>query len=110
MAELCAEFRVSEKTGYKWMARFRANGAAGLDDRSHAPHHVHRMADALATELLAIRHVHPTWGPRKLLAYAAARDTACAWPADAEAPTSNVQGPRRTRAWSFSAFLAFSTG
>lgn len=81
MAELCEEFRVSEKTGYKWMARFRGNGAAGLDDRSHAPHHVHRMADMIATELLAIRHAHPTWGPRKLLAYAAARDTACAWPA-----------------------------
>ena len=31
-AELCAEFRVSEKTGDKWMARFRADGAAGVAD------------------------------------------------------------------------------
>jgi transposase len=81
MAELCAEFCVSEKTGYKWMARFRGNGAAGLEDRSHAPHQVHRMADPVATALLAIRAAHPTWGPRKLLAYAAARDPAAAWPA-----------------------------
>ncbi|MGI8496601.1 MAG: leucine zipper domain-containing protein [Gemmatimonadaceae bacterium] len=81
MAELCSEFRVSEKTGYKWMSRFRADGAAGLDDRSHAPHHVDRMADSIATELLAIRATQPTWGPRKLIAYAAARDAARAWPA-----------------------------
>jgi transposase InsO family protein len=81
MAELCAEFRISEKTGYKWMARFRADGAAGLADRSHAPLHVHRMADAMATELLAIRQAHPTWGPRKLIAYAKARNAARVWPA-----------------------------
>lgn len=81
MAALCAEFRVSEKTGYKWMARFRADGAAGLEDRSHAPHHVHRMADAIAVELLELRAAHPTWGPRKLIAYAAARDTSHHWPA-----------------------------
>lgn len=81
IAELCAQFGVSEKTGYKWMARFRAEGAAGVVDRSHAPHHVHRMADAVAAELLALRGAHPTWGPRKLVAYARARDAERAWPA-----------------------------
>ncbi|MDQ6886064.1 MAG: leucine zipper domain-containing protein [Gemmatimonadota bacterium] len=102
MAELCEEFRVSEKTGYKWMARFRAHGAAGLDDRSHAPHHVHRMGDAIATELLAIRHAHPTWGPRKLLAYAAKRDTPCDWPAPSSVGAllkrAGLVRPRRVRA------------
>jgi transposase-like protein len=81
MAELCAEFRVSEKTGYKWMARFRAEGAAGLVDRSHAPHQVRRMPEAAAAELLALRAAHPTWGPRKLVAYARARYAERAWPA-----------------------------
>lgn len=81
IAELCEEFRVSEKTGYKWLARFRTHGAAGLADRSHAPHHVHRMADAIASELIAIRSTYPTWGPRKLLAYARALDPQQSWPA-----------------------------
>lgn len=81
MAALCEEFCVSQKTGYKWMARFRAQGAAGLADRSHAPHQVHRMADQVAAALIGIRHAHPTWGPRKLIAYAAARDPGQCWPA-----------------------------
>lgn len=29
---------VSERTGYKWLARFKAEGAAGLADRSSRPH------------------------------------------------------------------------
>lgn len=30
--------RVSQRTGYKWLARFKAEGAAGLQDRSSKPH------------------------------------------------------------------------
>lgn len=81
VAELCEEFHISEKTGYKLMARFRVEGSAGLVDRSHAPHQVHRMLPAVTAELLEIRRVHPTWGPRKLIAFAAARDASIAWPA-----------------------------
>ena len=33
---LCARFGVSAKTGYKWLARHRAGGRAGVADRSHA--------------------------------------------------------------------------
>ena len=38
MTALCEEYGVSRKTGYKWLTRFRAQGAAGLAERSHAPH------------------------------------------------------------------------
>ena len=30
----------SERTGYKWLARFRAEGPAGMDDRSSRPHRI----------------------------------------------------------------------
>ena len=30
MTALCEEYGVSRKTGYKWLARFRAQGPAGL--------------------------------------------------------------------------------
>jgi transposase len=40
MSELCAEFGISRRVGYKWLARYRAQGAAGLHDRSRAPHRV----------------------------------------------------------------------
>ena len=34
MIELCQRFGVSRQTGYKWIHRFREQGAAGLEDRS----------------------------------------------------------------------------
>jgi transposase-like protein len=37
MAELCREFEISRKTAYKWVARYNADGPAGLEDRSRAP-------------------------------------------------------------------------
>ncbi len=36
--ELCRRFQISPRTGYKWIARFRAEGVAGLRDRSRRPH------------------------------------------------------------------------
>ena len=40
MTELCERYGVTRPTGYKWLARHRAGGRAGLADRSRAPHHV----------------------------------------------------------------------
>jgi transposase-like protein len=34
MSALCARFGISRKTGYKWLTRWRADGAAGLGDCS----------------------------------------------------------------------------
>jgi len=34
MTALCEEYGVSRKTGYKWLARFRAEGPGGLAERS----------------------------------------------------------------------------
>ena len=38
MARLCRRFEISRKIGYKWLARYRATGEAGLADRSRRPH------------------------------------------------------------------------
>ena len=39
MAAATQAMGVSGRTGFKWLARFRAEGAAGLCDRSSRPHH-----------------------------------------------------------------------
>ena len=39
MTELAAQYGVSRKTGYEWLARYRAEGAPGLLDRSRRPQH-----------------------------------------------------------------------
>jgi len=68
MAELCRDFGVSRKTGYKWLERYAGDGPQGLHDRSRAPHtHPQAISDEVAQMLLAKRRVHPSWGPRKLL-------------------------------------------
>ena len=69
MSELCARFGVSRRIGYKWLARYEAEGRAGLGDRSHVPHHCpHKLEPAMETLLIAERVAHPHWGARKLLA------------------------------------------
>ncbi len=35
---LALRFGVSRKTAHKWIARYKSEGAAGLHDRSSAPH------------------------------------------------------------------------
>jgi putative transposase len=68
MSELCARYGVSRRIGYKWLARYEADGRRGLVDQSRAPKRCpHRTADRIAELLVGCRQLHPQWGARKLL-------------------------------------------
>lgn len=57
MTTLCARYGISRKTGYKWLARYAAEGPRGLHDRSHVPHHCpHRAAPDHASWRRADHH------------------------------------------------------
>lgn len=65
IAELCRQFGISRKTGYKWLGR--AQTGEGLMDRSRRPHRSPRQtASDLETRIRALRAQHPAWGGRKL--------------------------------------------
>jgi len=66
--ELCRRFGISRKTGYKMLARFAAEGVAGLGDRSRRPHHSPGRTPAAVEEtVLRIREEHNgAWGGRKI--------------------------------------------
>jgi transposase InsO family protein len=82
MAELCRQFGVSRKTGYKWLWRFEGGGVEALADASRARHrHPNAMASGIEAALLAARQAHPRWGPRKVKARLEARQPGVAWPA-----------------------------
>lgn len=82
MAELCARYGISRKSGYKWLERYAEGGRAALQDRSRAPHHCpHRIPGAIAQLICAARRSHPSWGPEKLLAWLAPRHPDLVWPA-----------------------------
>jgi len=67
MSEVCTEFGISRQTGYKWLGRYRAEGAEGLKERSRAPiWHGRARDEELVAAALALRERHPTWGPKKL--------------------------------------------
>ena len=81
MTELCADYQISRKTGYKWVGRFEASGPRGLHDQSRRPHHSPQAtAPALLDALIAVRRRHPRWGAAKLLTVAARRHRDAAWP------------------------------
>ena len=82
MSALCAAFGISRTTGYKWLGRYRSAGAAGLEDRSRAPHcHGREVAPEIAAAILALRRDRPHWGPRKLRAVLAWQQPELRWPA-----------------------------
>jgi putative transposase len=81
MTELCADYQISRKTGYKWVERFEAVGPRGLADQPRRPTHSPGATDpALVAALVAVRTRHPRWGARKLLAVATRDDPQAAWP------------------------------
>jgi transposase InsO family protein len=67
MRGLARRFGVSPETAYKWLGRYRAEGAAGLSDRSRCPKaSPRRTAAEMEGKVLALRAEHPCWGGRKL--------------------------------------------
>ena len=64
---LCRCFDISSATAYKWLRRFQASGASGLEDRSRRPHQSPSRSPAEMEEaIIKLRGQHPAWGGRKL--------------------------------------------
>src|SRR5438445_8427968 len=82
MTDLCLEFGISRKTGYKLLERYNEQGPAGLFDLPRRPHRLARQTDRKIQEvLIASKHEHPTWGPRKLLAWLGTHQPGVSFPA-----------------------------
>jgi len=62
-ASVARDFRVSTKTVFKWIARFRAEGSVGLEDRSSRPHRIARRhlqpGKELNDAVFALLHTPP---------------------------------------------------
>src|SRR5580693_9274680 len=107
VAELSRRYGISRRTCYKWIERYEAEGFGGLEDRSHTPHDCpHRVSEAIAADVLAVRISHPTWGPKKVRAWLDDHKPGKPWPAlstigelfDAEGLTVSRKRKRRAPA------------
>jgi transposase InsO family protein len=65
--QACERFRISRKTGYKWLKRWQSEGDAGLVDQSRRPKESPgKSAAKVEASVLKLRGQHPRWGGRKL--------------------------------------------
>ena len=65
--ELCREYGISAKTGYKWRERFLQHGLGGLNELSRKPDsHADELGEAVVCQIVRLKHSHPHWGPRKI--------------------------------------------
>lgn len=69
VSEVCRQFTVSRKTGYKWLQRYKREGLPGLADRSRRPNSSPlSVSGEIVIELLRLRNDNEHWGPKKLRA------------------------------------------
>jgi transposase InsO family protein len=66
--ELCREYGISRKTGYKWKERFLQEGLGGLGDQSRRPSTTHEIDESMVCRIIKLKLAHPGWGARKLQA------------------------------------------
>jgi transposase-like protein len=67
-AEICRQFQISRKSGYKLMQRYEQHGERGLKEHSRAPHrHPNAISEAMAEELLKVKRRYARFGPGKVL-------------------------------------------
>lgn len=81
MAELCRQYGISRKSGYKWLARWLAEGVGGLGNRSRAPLcHPNQVPPEEVEAILAARD-RRRWGPKKLRVLLRREEPGVVWPA-----------------------------
>lgn len=69
MTDLCEEFGISRKTGYKFLERYKLLGPLGLFDESKRPNRLARQyPEEIKKRVLQAKRDHPTWGAKKLYA------------------------------------------
>src|SRR6185369_16577339 len=67
MSDLCREFGISRKTGYKFERRYEEHGPNGLYDFSRRPKRLARQISAgIQTTILNLKLEKPTWGAAKI--------------------------------------------
>jgi transposase InsO family protein len=65
--EVCQEYGISTKTGYKWRERFLSKGLEGMMEGSRRPQSSpQQLAEGVVCEIVRLKLAHRRWGPRKI--------------------------------------------
>ena len=67
MTEVCREFGISRKTGYKIFSRYKESGFEALSDRSRRPvRYANQLPPQIETLIVSLKREKPHWGARKI--------------------------------------------
>ena len=67
MSEVCRDFGISRKTGYKIFNRYRDQGLEALTDRSRRPvRYANQLPDPVERLIVDLKRDKPHWGARKI--------------------------------------------
>jgi transposase len=67
LSDLCRRFKITRRTGYKWLLRYQDNGLLGLEDQSRRPVNYPNQVSAYIDEyVVRLRRDDPEWGAKKL--------------------------------------------
>jgi transposase InsO family protein len=67
MTDVCREFGISRKTGYKLFARYKQDGPVALADRSRRPvRYANQLPGQIESLIVTAKREKPHWGARKI--------------------------------------------
>ena len=67
MSDVCREFGISRKTGYKIFNRYKDDGLEALTDRSRRPvRYANQLPEQIERTIVATKKDKPHWGARKI--------------------------------------------
>ena len=67
MSEVCREFGISRKTGYKIYTRYKDQGLEALTDRSRRPvRYANQLPSQIESLVVTLKQEKPHWGARKI--------------------------------------------
>ena len=67
MSELCRDFGISRKTGYKIFNRYKESGFEALSDRCRRPvRYANQLPPQIESLIVTLKREKPHWGARKI--------------------------------------------
>lgn len=80
-SDLCRDYNISRKTGYKWIERYHEEGLKGLLNKSTAPHVRPTAIDEfIIKQIIDVRIKFSKMGPKKIYAWLVTNKPGIEWP------------------------------